>query len=184
MKFVALVAVAFAMSIQPLGAAPRELTFAATVTSSTGAPGLPAVGAAIQGRIVFDYDPAAYVSQPCPGLNPSECIIYSYSTPYTFFLDLGVSQVSFPMWELSVVDDTTLMDPNPQPQDVITLGAKFNGISYVLSLVGPPSSFTGVDIPPPSVLEDFWTLGVFRVSVPASDTSIRQCLRRKRFVDV
>jgi len=31
MKFVALVAAAFAVSIQPLSAAPKELTFAATV---------------------------------------------------------------------------------------------------------------------------------------------------------
>ena len=146
MKFAALVVVAFAMSIQPLGATPTELTFAATVTSSTGATGLPVAGTAIQGQISFDYDPAAYMSQPCPGLDPSKCIIYSFSTPYTFFVDLGASQLSSPVWELSVVDDTTLFDPNGPPMDAITLGAKVNGISYVLTLIGPASSFTGVDI--------------------------------------
>ena len=41
MKFVALVAAAFAVSIQPLSAAPKELTFAATVTFSPGTPGFP-----------------------------------------------------------------------------------------------------------------------------------------------
>ena len=77
MKFVALAAVAFAVSIQPLSAAPGELTFAATVTFSSAThglpppPSLPVVGAAIQGRILFDYDPATYVSQPCLGGEPN-----------------------------------------------------------------------------------------------------------------
>ena len=183
MKFVALAAVAFAMSIQPLGAAPVELTFAATVTFSPGTPvfppppSLPAVGAAIQGRILFNFDPAAYVSQPCQGGVP-DCVDYSYASPYTFFVDLGVSQVSTPMWVLSVVDDTTFFDPSGQPMDVITLGAKVSGISYVLTLIGPPSSFNGVDIPPPSVLEDFWTIGVFRV------TNLNQELLRAEVSDV
>jgi hypothetical protein len=168
MKFVVPFAVALALSIQPLSAAPTELTFTATVTFSPGTPvfppppSLPAVGAAVQGRVLFDYDPAAYVSEPC--LGEPNCVDYSYASPYTFFVDLGTSQVSSPFWILSVVDDTTFFDPNGQPLDVVTLGTKVNGISYVLTLIGPPSSFTGTDIPPPSVLENFWTRGVFRVS--------------------
>ena len=48
--------------------------------------------------------------------------------------------------------------------DVVTLSAKVNAISYVLYLIGPPASFTGVGLPDPAVLEDFWTQGVLRVT--------------------
>jgi len=90
---------------------------------------------------VFDYDPAS-TSQPC--LGEPKCVIHSYASPYTVFVDLGVSQVSSLVWDLSVLDDTTFFG---SPMDVVILGAKVGGIGYELYLIGPPDSFTGVGNP-------------------------------------
>jgi hypothetical protein len=103
----------------------------------------------------------AYVSEPCS--NVPNCVDYFYASPYSFFVGLVVSQVSSPYLAVSVVDDTTFFDANAQPLDVVELGAKINAISYTLDLLGPRTSLNGAGIPPPSVLADFWTQGVFHV---------------------
>lgn len=147
-------------------AIPIQAHFTATVAVTSASPGLPAVGASINGSVTFDYDPASYgsVINCGPG-----CGGYSYAfDPNQFFVDLGTSQVSSPDAVLAVMDNSNDVSPGTQKDFVefftaVASPGILGGLSYRVGLTGPSSSFSGVDIPTVDVLNQLGQTGYFRI---------------------
>lgn len=140
----------------PVGAATYQVDYSATVQATSGS-AMPPPGAAVTGRVVMDDDPLAYTPADGAPQAPNYFAYQLLGPPYASSITLPGAAYSTPLFALEVFDnDLSLLGIN-EPGDAISLSAKRDGFSFILLLRGPASSFSGLAVPSPALIQSFWT---------------------------
>jgi hypothetical protein len=134
-------------------AVPVEIVYSGVVTSTSGGIDAPALGSTVMGRVVFDNEPAPYLSCVGAPQTPQYAARCLSGAPYGSSLQTSVTTVLRDSLALEVFDNDLTPAGFSTPGDLISFSARQGPIFYSLMLFGPVSSFAGTSLPTIAAIE-------------------------------